>query len=254
MNHLARLPVMGLMLFFGLVLVLGSCSSNDVASSHFLQKRKHRPGVHLNWGNQHQTKQHAQVQKEDLKKEQHLVLEADDVLVEKPTQKVPDSLVAERSAESVFIKRKKLPLGLLHVLSKGPAFQKMAAQQLLSQPRKARRELNEGDPIEKENESESSKLGTVALIAGIISVFCFLLGILLVFTMLASIAFIPILLAFVSGIVGLITGSLSMYEDQSGKIGLILSAITLGVFLLLFLLNLAALIVLLLLFAIFFRS
>jgi hypothetical protein len=75
-----------------------------------------------------------------------------------------------------------------------------------------------------------------------------------VFTMLASIAFIPILLAFVSGIVGLITGSLSMYEDQSGKIGLILSAITLGVFLLLFLLNLAALIVLLLLFAIFFRS
>jgi hypothetical protein len=231
--NFTRIPAMGLALIFGVALMFSSCSSsNDVASSHFLQKRKHRPGVHLNWGNKHQVKQHAQVQKEDLKKEQHLVLEADNVLVEKPTQKVPDSLLAERSAESVFTKPKKLPAHMLQVLAKRPALQKMATQKMLTKSTRAKSWLEGDDPIASdEKESSHTLLGNLALIAGILSMICLVLAPALWLFFFTPLALIPFLLSLLSGVFGVIAGSLSKPQDRNGKIGLILSAITLGTYL-----------------------
>lgn len=248
-----RASFLGLLLIFGLVLMFSSCSSsNDVASSHFLQKRKHRPGVHLNWSKKHyHTKQHAQAQKGVCKAGEEIEL-ADKGQRGKPIKAISNPVTAKHNAEP--IQPKKLIEQLPQVIAKRPVLQKNAPIQLKIKSTKKLSHLDEGDPIEKDSESKGSRLGTLALIAGAISLCCLLLAALLFLTALASIAFIPFLLALVAGLVGLITGSLSMNEDQRGKIGLILSLITIGAFTLLSLILLGAVLLLVFFFLIFLGS
>lgn len=234
-NHFNRIPAMGLALIFGIALMFSSCSSsNDVASSHFLQKRKHRPGVHLSWGNKPQTKQHALVQKEVSKKERQLALAADEALMEKPSQASTDSLKVEQATVPVIVKPKKLQTQVVKALVKRPVLQKIAMQGLLTKSAKAKNWLEVDDPIESDKKnSDKSLLGKLALIAGILSVLCLLLAPFLWLFIFTPLALIPFLLSIVSGAFAVITGGYSYSKDreENGKIGLILGAITLGSYL-----------------------
>lgn len=223
-----RIPAIGLALIFGLSLLFSSCSSsNDVASSHFLQKRKHRPGVHLNRGKKHLNRQHAQAQKEGRKTREHLELTAD-VLNEKAIQTAPDSLKAMKLP--VLKKRKKLLEEIVRVHAKRPILQKIAPKQFQKKSLTSEIKLNKDEPFGKKKEGRNSTLGNLAFIAGVISIICLALASVLWIALLSPLALIPFLLSIVSGIVGVITGSLTMKEQKSGKVGLILSTITLGLY------------------------
>jgi len=198
--------------------LFSSCSSNDVASSHLLQKRKHRSGFHLNLG----SNQHKPTKSIDLPEKQMEIAE------KTPSDSPEDigSLDEAKSAENKNFRSKKLVRNIVELKAKKKRVQRELGQVLENVDTKFQRKKVEHIDDDPYFEKNREIIATIALIFGVVSI----LLIIPAFAVSGAAGFVIFGLSFVASIAAMVLGGITKKDFLLGQIGFILGIITMIVY------------------------
>ncbi len=205
--------------------LFSSCSSNnDVASSHLLQKRKHRSGFHLNLG----SNQHKPTKSIDLPERQMEI-------AEKPPSVSPEdigSLDEIKPPKNKNLRAEKLVRHIVELKAKKKRVQRELGQVLENVDTKFQRKKVEHIDDDPYFDKNREIIATIALIFGVASI----LLIIPAFAVSGAAGFVIFGLSFVASIAAMVLGGITKKDFLLGQIGFILGIITMIVYIIILLL------------------
>ena len=202
--------------------MLASCSSNDVATNHLIQKRKHRQGFHLNMGLNRGSSQTAMVKPdpsdfEKMEVEQELSLDQ-----EKFERKRRFALAKTTPAESSKEKGKSWIARRAHSAKERQvkSFERAMEGSDVMQSESAKIIF----PEEGEEEDDMSKKGLIAVVAGVLT-WMFAIGSIVANFIIPGLGLVFSALALGASIVAVVFGNKSQDDSDAGLVGFILGLI-----------------------------
>ena len=228
--HKATLFVAVLIISF----VFSSCSSsNDVASSHLLQKRKHRSGFHLNLG----SNQHKPTKSIDLPEKQM------EIAQRSPSDSPEDirSLDEAKPPKSDNFRSKKLVRQIAELKAKKKRVQREFGQVLENVDTKFQRKKVERIDDDPYFDKNREIMATIALIFGVASILLIIPAI----AVTGPAGLIIFGLSFVASIAAMVLGGITKKDFLLGQIGFILGIIIMITYIIILLLIIIVVILLL---------
>ena len=228
--HKATLFVAVLIISF----VFSSCSSsNDVASSHLLQKRKHRSGFHLNLG----SNQHKPTKSIDLPEKQM------EIAQKSPSDSPEDirSLDEAKPPKSDNFRSKKLVRQIAELKAKKKRVQREFGQVLENVDTKFQRKKVERIDDDPYFDKNREIMATIALIFGVASILLIIPAI----AVTGPAGLIIFGLSFVASIAAMVLGGITKKDFLLGQIGFILGIIIMITYIIILLLIIIVVILLL---------
>ncbi len=228
--HKATLFVAVLIISF----VFSSCSSsNDVASSHLLQKRKHRSGFHLNLG----SNQHKPTKSIDLSEKQM------EIAQKSPSDSPEDirSLDEAKPPKSDNFRSKKLVRQIAELKAKKKRVQREFGQVLENVDTKFQRKKVERIDDDPYFDKNREIMATIALIFGVASILLIIPAI----AVTGPAGLIIFGLSFVASIAAMVLGGITKKDFLLGQIGFILGIIIMITYIIILLLIIIVVILLL---------
>ncbi len=228
--HKATLFVAVLIISF----VFSSCSSsNDVASSHLLQKRKHRSGFHLNLG----SNQHKPTKSIDLSEKQM------EIAQKSPSDSPEDirSLDEAKPPKSDNFRSKKLVRQIAELKAKKKRVQRELGQVLENVDTKFQRKKVEHIDDDPYFDKNREIMATIALIFGVASILLIIPAI----AVTGPAGLIIFGLSFVASIAAMVLGGITKKDFLLGQIGFILGIIIMITYIIILLLIIIVVILLL---------
>jgi hypothetical protein len=209
------------------------CSSNDVASSHLLQKRKHRSGFHLNLG----SNQHKPTKSIDLPEKQM------EIAQKSPSDSPEDirSLDEAKPPKSDNFRSKKLVRQIAELKAKKKRVQREFGQVLENVDTKFQRKKVERIDDDPYFDKNGEIMATIALIFGVASILLIIPAI----AVTGPAGLIIFGLSFVASIAAMVLGGITKKDFLLGQIGFILGIIIMITYIIILLLIIIVVILLL---------
>jgi hypothetical protein len=209
------------------------CSSNDVASSHLLQKRKHRSGFHLNLG----SNQHKPTKSIDLPEKQM------EIAQKSPSDSPEDirSLDEAKPPKSDNFRSKKLVRQIAELKAKKKRVQREFGQVLENVDTKFQRKKVERIDDDPYFDKNREIMATIALIFGVASILLIIPAI----AVTGPAGLIIFGLSFVASIAAMVLGGITKKDFLLGQIGFILGIIIMITYIIILLLLIIVVILLL---------